>query len=143
MIINSFLIPHICLVPVFNRKHWGMFWWLELWISIEQKVERHSQSNLNKHSFLFLFVILLWSVSQEQLSITSIFAIQIFLALKLKSRNICQTDILHFLFAEFLPFTELLCYLNHQIKETCIQLSAFVHLQRSRNDQSFKNSQIG
>lgn len=114
-------MQHISLVPVFNRKHWEMSWWIELWIGIEQSRKTLSVKPKQKqNSFLFLFVILLWTVSQEQLSITSTFAIQIFLASKLNSRNTCQTYILHFLFAEFPPFTELLSYVSHQIKKTCI-----------------------
>lgn len=105
-------------VPV----HRGIFWWLEVCISTEQKIDTFDQIYPDA-KFLFTSVCdcLVNSVSRtlDYWRITRTFTIQIFLAWKLKSRNICQVCILHFLFVEFLLFTELFCYQNCLIKEIC------------------------
>lgn len=102
-----------------TENHWRMFGCLEVSISTEQEAERQEAKSPQIQNSSFLFVTFLWTVSREHLSFTSILTIHFFLALKLKSRNICQTYILHS-FTEFLLSTELFGYMSHHKKHAQI-----------------------
>lgn len=115
---------HISLVPVFNRKALGnvLMAGSMNYHTAKSRKTLSAKSTQMQNSIAFLFVTLWWTGSQEHLStavLPVLFTIQIFLAWKLKSRNICQTYIPHFLFVEFLLFTEIFSYRSHQIKERC------------------------
>lgn len=69
----------------------------------------------------------MWTISQEQLSITSTSAIQIFLASKQKSRNTCQADVLHFLFAELFTFHRTVLLPKSSDKRNMHTLSLFTY----------------
>ena len=142
-----FLCNTSLLFQSLTENHWGMFWWFEVWISIEQKVERHFQPNLPRCKILFHFC--LWPSCEQFLKNTWVlqyyqyFYHSHFLGLKTEVQKYLPNIYFALFICRISTFHRTVWLPESSDKRNMHTLSAYVHLHRSINDQSFKNAQIG
>lgn len=129
-----------------TENHWGMFWWLEVWISIEQKAERHFWPNLPRCKIPFHFC--LWLSCKQFLKNNWVlqyyqyFYHLNFLGLETKIQKYLPNIYFTLFICGISTFHRTVQLPESSDKRNMHTLPAYVHLYHSRNNQSLKNAQI-
>lgn len=132
---------------IFVPVHRGIFWWLEVCISTEQKNRKTLSVKSTQIQNPFHFC--LWSSCEQGLKNTWLltyyqdFYHSDFLGLETKIQKYLPSMYLTLFICGIFTFHRIVLLPESLDKKKMHTLSACVHLHHSRNDQSFKNAQIG